>query len=90
MTQEEARAWEKHVERSLDYGLILQIVMHQECVLLEIAIIGPNICVNIWRYICCATVIKRKGVIYDLCVYLIEGDVFAIQRIVLYQIFTVA
>ena len=35
MTQEEARAWEKHVERQVRLWADLQIVMHQECVLLD-------------------------------------------------------
>ncbi|HGE7088402.1 TPA: phage portal protein [Klebsiella aerogenes] len=75
LTPEEAREWEKHVEREFrlwadspncDASRMCTFGQLQSLVQIS-ALTSGDVFATL-------PVIKRKGVIYDLCVYLVEGD----------------
>lgn len=75
MTQEEARAWEKHVEREFRlWADSPNCDASRMCTFGQLQSLVQISALTSGDIFAALPVIKRKGVIYELCVYLIEGD----------------
>ncbi|EED9388542.1 phage portal protein [Salmonella enterica subsp. enterica] len=75
LTQQEARAWEKHVEREFRlWADSTNCDASRMCTFGQLQSLVQISALTSGDVFATLPVIKRKGVIYDLCVYLIEGD----------------